>query len=334
MSSETHRHSRRRKAGSRKSTASKMTASAAFLLLLLSVLPSMVSCMGVISIDYGTAFMKAALVKPGMPFDVVLSRDSKRKGPSVVGGKKHERLFGADAENAAGRFPDDVYAGMKLLLGRSYDNATVLERQSQLYGTNLVPAPQRPQAIAVQRPLKTQDDKPFVYSVEEIVGMQLSHMKQLAEATAREEVKVTYPGNIGTFGGLDVVVTVPGYYTAQERQAIYDASQLAGMKPRLVSDGAAGEHPHFSNRLLGNADPVVSSQLPPRTPSHDPSRNPSDTSSTTLAQAALVLLLSNSALNKSRLTLSSTSDRRKRRRQSLKFYLSAGTGRPGAWRSI
>ncbi|KDN47167.1 actin-like ATPase domain-containing protein [Tilletiaria anomala UBC 951] len=224
------------------------------LLLALFMLPALIAPMaagmGVVSIDYGTAFMKAALVKPGMPFDVVLSSDSKRKVPSVVAWKQHERLFGSDAENAAGRFPKDTYAAMKLLLGRELSNEQVKQRQAQLYHTDLVAADNRPEAIGALRTLKTADNQDIVYSIEELVGMQLAHMKQLAEATAGEDVKVTYPGNIGTFGGLDVVLTVPGYFTAAERQAIFDAAQLAGMKPRLVSDGAAAATSYALSRTF------------------------------------------------------------------------------------
>lgn len=50
----------------------------------------------VLAIDYGAEFTKLSLVKPGVPFDVVLDRDSKRKISSVVGWKRDERVFGAE----------------------------------------------------------------------------------------------------------------------------------------------------------------------------------------------------------------------------------------------
>ena len=51
----------------------------AYAALALVFLAAPSSAIGVVSIDYGTEWIKAALVKPGMPFDVVLGRDSKRK---------------------------------------------------------------------------------------------------------------------------------------------------------------------------------------------------------------------------------------------------------------
>jgi hypoxia up-regulated 1 len=53
----------------------------------------------VLAIDYGADFMKASLMKPGVPFDVLLNKDSKRKIPSAVGWKKGDRVFGGDALN-------------------------------------------------------------------------------------------------------------------------------------------------------------------------------------------------------------------------------------------
>lgn len=38
-------------------------------------------------------------MKPGVPFDVLLNKDSKRKINSVVSWKKGDRLFGQDAAN-------------------------------------------------------------------------------------------------------------------------------------------------------------------------------------------------------------------------------------------
>lgn len=212
-------------------------------LLVLAVTLPLVRGMGVVGIDYGTEGSKISLVKPGLPFDVVLGRDSKRKVPSAVAWKEQERLYGSDATGLATRFPGDVFVAAKLLLGRSFDerDAPARLRVAQLLGTSII-ASER-QTCAVQRATDYTVDKSGadVYSVEEIVGAQLSHFKTLAEETAGEEFRRSYPGTIGSFGGLDVVITVPIFWTAAERQAMMDAANIAGFKPRLVSDGAAGE---------------------------------------------------------------------------------------------
>jgi hypoxia up-regulated 1 len=61
------------------------------------------SCAAVLAIDYGSEWIKAALVKPGIPLQIVLTKDTKRKEQSVVAFKKQERLYGADAYNLVTR---------------------------------------------------------------------------------------------------------------------------------------------------------------------------------------------------------------------------------------
>jgi hypoxia up-regulated 1 len=53
----------------------------------------------VLAIDYGADWIKASLMKPGVPFDVLLNKDSKRKIQSSVAWKNTDRLFASDAVN-------------------------------------------------------------------------------------------------------------------------------------------------------------------------------------------------------------------------------------------
>lgn len=57
-----------------------------------------VAC-AVLAIDYGTEWTKASLVKPGIPLEIVLTKDTKRKEQSVIAFKGSERLYGGDAAN-------------------------------------------------------------------------------------------------------------------------------------------------------------------------------------------------------------------------------------------
>jgi hypothetical protein len=67
----------------------------------------------VLAIDYGTEFTKLSLVKPGVPFDVILDRDSKRKISSVVGWKREDRVFGAEGKMSVS---DLVYIEVELMI--------------------------------------------------------------------------------------------------------------------------------------------------------------------------------------------------------------------------
>lgn len=63
--------------------------------LVCTILP--VAQAAVMSIDYGTEWFKVGLIKPGMPLDVALNKDSKRKTQSVVTIRHDERIYGSDA---------------------------------------------------------------------------------------------------------------------------------------------------------------------------------------------------------------------------------------------
>jgi hypoxia up-regulated 1 len=54
---------------------------------------------GVLAVDLGSENIKMSLVKPGVPFDVLMNRDSKRKTPAVVTLRGEERWVGNDAAN-------------------------------------------------------------------------------------------------------------------------------------------------------------------------------------------------------------------------------------------
>jgi hypoxia up-regulated 1 len=67
------------------------------------------------------------------------------------------------------------------------------------------------------------------YSVEELVAMQIVNIKGQAEKMAEEKIK-------------ELVLTVPAFWTEQERKAIIDAAELAGMRvSTLIQDGLAGK---------------------------------------------------------------------------------------------
>ncbi|KAI0772399.1 actin-like ATPase domain-containing protein [Trametes elegans] len=172
----------------------------------------------ILAIDYGADFIKASLMKPGQPFDVLLNRDSKRKIQSTVGWKKNDRLFGSDAASIAGRFPQDSFSSLKFLQAAPYDSEAVSFYTS--VSTADVVKTERG-TVALRRSDGTE------WSVEELIAMQFSYVRELAESVAGEKV-------------YDVIVTVPPYYTQFERDAVVDAIEIAGLRTlALINDGAA-----------------------------------------------------------------------------------------------
>ncbi|KAI0339093.1 actin-like ATPase domain-containing protein [Trametopsis cervina] len=173
----------------------------------------------VLAIDYGSDWIKASIMAPGVPFDVLLDRSSKRKIQSTVAWKKEDRLFGGDAFNIAGRFPTDSFSSLKYLQAAPYDSPAVSFyksiSQAELTSTSRG-------TVALKRSDGSE------WRVEELIAMQLAYVRELAEGAAAGE-KVT-----------DVILTVPPFYTVQERDAVVDAVEIAGMKTlALIHDGTA-----------------------------------------------------------------------------------------------
>ncbi|CAO3677928.1 unnamed protein product [Umbelopsis vinacea] len=160
------------------------------------------------SIDYGTEWFKVGLIKPGIPLDIALNKDSKRKTQAVVNIRGEERIYGSDAVNMAGRFPQATYFNLKSLAGRLYDDPHCAEYRSR-FVNNMIKDPIRGTPLF-------QHDHNTTFSVEELIAFQFQNAKEQASANANEAVK-------------DVVITVTPFATQFERQAILDAAELAGL---------------------------------------------------------------------------------------------------------
>jgi hypoxia up-regulated 1 len=172
----------------------------------------------VLAIDYGSDFIKASLMKPGVPFDVLLNKDSKRKIASVVAWKKGDRLFGQDAANLASRFPTDTFSSLKLLQAAPFD-APAVSYYQRVSSSDVEESARKTVSL-----LQTDGTK---WAVEELVAMEFAYIKHLAELVANERVS-------------DVIVTVPPYYSQFERDAIADAIEISGLRTlALINDGTA-----------------------------------------------------------------------------------------------
>lgn len=79
----------------------------------------------VISIDLGSEWMKVGIVSPGVPMEIVLNKESKRKTPAVVAFRDDVRTFGEDAVTVGVRFPKNSYKFLLDLLGKPFDHPLV-----------------------------------------------------------------------------------------------------------------------------------------------------------------------------------------------------------------
>ncbi|KAJ3330875.1 Hypoxia up-regulated protein 1 [Blyttiomyces sp. JEL0837] len=173
----------------------------------------------VIGIDVGTDWLKVSIVKPGVPLDIVLNRESKRKTNALITLRDGIRYFGTDATGLSSRFPESTFPALKSLVGRLYSDEIAAEYRGQ-FGNGMIEDPERGTIS-----FKLSDDT--VYTIEELMAMQLAHVKRQAEI----------------FGGEGVsgaVIMVPSYFNQYERQAMLDAAELAKLKVlNLMNDGTA-----------------------------------------------------------------------------------------------
>lgn len=206
----------------------------------------------VLGIDLGTEYIKAALVKPGMPLDIVLTKDSRRKEISAVtfkppqnGAKKGEfpeRLYGSDAMALSARFPGDVYPNLKTLLGLPLDNPAVKEYAARHPALQIESHKVKNTAAFKSKDAFTPDTPAWL--VEELLAMELQSIQKNAEIAADAAGGATV---------RSVVITVPPFYTIDEKRAIETAAELAGLKVlSLISDGLAVGLNYATTRTFPN----------------------------------------------------------------------------------
>ncbi|KAJ5161997.1 hypothetical protein N7492_007389 [Penicillium capsulatum] len=212
-----------------------------FLVFLLSFAgPASAAGSAVIGVDVGTEYLKAALVKPGIPLEIVLTKDSKRKESAAIAFKPTrdssapfpERFYGGNALALAARYPDDVYINLKSLLGIPFDDGNsdaVKAYWSRYPALKLESATNGRDSVAMRSNRLGEEEKKDAFLVEEILAMQLKQVKANADSLAGAGSNIR-----------DVVITYPAFYTAEEKRSLALAAELAGLNiEALISDGLA-----------------------------------------------------------------------------------------------
>ncbi|KAK0737284.1 Hsp70 protein-domain-containing protein [Apiosordaria backusii] len=212
--------------------------------------PHVFAVSAVLGVDLGTEYIKAALVKPGIPLEIVLTKDSRRKEisavtfkPSPNGPKKGtypERAFGSDAMALAPRFPGDTFPNLKPLLGLPVDAAEVKEYAKRHPALQLVAHKVRGTAAFKSAAAFTPEEEAWL--VEELLAMELQAIRANAEELAGKGSSVR-----------SVVFSIPPFYTIEEKRAIELAAELAGLKVlSLITEGLAVGLNYATNRQFPN----------------------------------------------------------------------------------
>ena len=171
-------------------------------------------------IDFGTEFMKVALVQPGAPLEIVTNKVSKRKTETAVAFVRGERLFASDAYGMLSRKPEQAYSRLTEFLGRSDVPPRVSALTTKSYLPMTVRFNETRGAIAIGAPAATTAEYGGGWSEwtpEELVAMILSYAKEITR---------DYGGNVVR----DCVITVPSFATQLEREAMLVAAELADMR--------------------------------------------------------------------------------------------------------
>ncbi|XP_005856830.2 PREDICTED: hypoxia up-regulated protein 1 isoform X1 [Myotis brandtii] len=192
----------------------------ALMALLLADLLALSDMLAVMSVDLGSESMKVAIVKPGVPMEIVLNKESRRKTPVTVTLKENERFFGDSAASMAIKNPKATLRYFQQLLGKQEDNPHVALYRERFPEHELGFDPQR-------QTVRFQISPQLQFSPEEVLGMVLNYSRSLAEDFAEQPIK-------------DAVVTVPAFFNQAERRAVLQAARMAGLKVlQLINDNTA-----------------------------------------------------------------------------------------------
>ncbi|KAI6183411.1 hypothetical protein M3Y97_00486400 [Aphelenchoides bicaudatus] len=194
----------------------------ACLLLLIYSLSYIQQCecnLAAMSIDLGSDYMKIGLVKPGVPMEIVLNKESRRKTPTIVAFRNGERFFGDVAAQMSVKFPANAITFAVDLVGKQFDNPIVAQYQKDFPHLKLSAHPERNTVVF------SIDEKS--YEVEVILAMLLWNAREQTQAFADQPVK-------------DVVISVPSYFNQAERVGVGAAAKIAGLHLlSIMSNGAA-----------------------------------------------------------------------------------------------
>uniref|UniRef100_A0A1I8ECJ6 Hypoxia up-regulated protein 1 n=2 Tax=Wuchereria bancrofti TaxID=6293 RepID=A0A1I8ECJ6_WUCBA len=192
------------------------------------------------SIDFGSQWIKMALVKPGVPMEMVLNEEAHRKTPNLIIVKDNERLFGDAALPYSVKYSKNSFTHLVDLLGKKINNPII-----SLYKQRF---PHLKFIVDDARDVLQFDVDGENYSIESIVAMILKRCREVVEKFAKQPVR-------------DVVITVPVFFNQAERRALVAAAKIAELNLlQLLNDHTAAGLNYGAFRrkeITGNAQTLL-----------------------------------------------------------------------------
>ncbi|XP_049535191.1 hypoxia up-regulated protein 1 [Anopheles darlingi] len=187
--------------------------------LLLATFASFAHGAAVMSVDLGSEWMKVGVVSPGVPMEIALNKESKRKTPSTIAFRNGDRVFGEDAQTLGVRFPANSFAYLIDLLGKTIDNPMVELYRKRFPYYDIVEDPKRKTVV-----FRAGEEQ---FTIEELIAQLLQVAKVYAEDSTSQTI-------------TECVLIVPGFFGQAERTALVSAARLANLKVlQLINDYTA-----------------------------------------------------------------------------------------------
>ncbi|KFB40653.1 AGAP001827-PA-like protein [Anopheles sinensis] len=188
-------------------------------LVVLATFAAVAQGAAVMSVDLGSEWMKVGVVSPGVPMEIALNKESKRKTPTTIAFRNGDRVFGEDAQTLGVRFPANSYGYLVDLLGKTIDNPMVDLYRKRFPYYDIVEDPVRKTVV-----FRAGEEQ---FTIEELIAQLLQVAKGYAEDST---------GQIIT----ECVLIVPGFFGQAERTALLSAAKLANLKVlQLINDYTA-----------------------------------------------------------------------------------------------
>lgn len=173
-----------------------------------------------IGIDLGTTYSCVGIWQ-NERVEIIANDQGNRTTPSYVGFTETERLIGDAAKNQTAKNPINTVFDAKRLIGRKFADP-IVQKDCKLWPFKVEAGPDDKPVIVVK--YKGENKK---FHPEEISSMVLTKMKETAEAFIGEPIK-------------NAVVTVPAYFSDNQRQATKDAGSIAGLNVlRIINEPTA-----------------------------------------------------------------------------------------------
>ncbi|EPB76773.1 hypothetical protein ANCCEY_04125 [Ancylostoma ceylanicum] len=181
------------------------------------------AALAAMSIDFGSEFIKIGIVKPGVPMEIVLNKESRRKTPNILVIRNNERLFAEAAAAIATKYPQSGYQYILSLLAKQKGDPSV-ELYQKRFPFSAFTFDEESFLVGILLFSLSSD---ATYNVETLLAMVLWSAKEDTEAFAGQRVK-------------DCVITVPIFFNQAERRALMAAADIAGLNLlQLINDGSA-----------------------------------------------------------------------------------------------